>query len=52
KEGYLKEGRTGLSVAVGCSGGKHRSVYIVEEIKKFLQNAGEKVVVEHRDINR
>jgi len=52
KSGYLREGRMGVSVAVGCSGGRHRSVYVVEKIKSKLQSAGEKVVVEHRDINR
>jgi len=52
KSWYLKEGRTGISVAVGCSGGRHRSVYVVEEIGRKLQSLGEKVVVEHRDIKR
>jgi len=52
KKWYLREGRTGISAAVGCSGGRHRSVYVVEKIKSKLQSFGEKVVVEHRDIDR
>jgi UPF0042 nucleotide-binding protein len=50
KKGYEKEGRTVLYVSVGCSGGRHRSVYIVEKIASTLKDLGEEVMVEHREI--
>ncbi len=52
KEGYMREGRMGISAAIGCSGGRHRSVYITEEVGKILKEKGEEVVIEHRDIDR
>ncbi len=52
KEGYKREGRSGIFVSIGCSGGKHRSVYIAEKLKRLLKERGEEVVVEHRDISK
>ncbi len=52
KEGYMREGRMGISIGIGCSGGRHRSVYITEEVGRILRERGEEVVIEHRDISR
>lgn len=49
---YQGENRSYLSVAVGCTGGKHRSVAIVEALRRELAAAGWSVKVEHRDIER
>jgi UPF0042 nucleotide-binding protein len=49
---YIKEGKSYLTVGVGCTGGQHRSVMIAEELKKRLGAAGYRVKVEHRDIPR
>jgi len=49
---YRAEGRTYLTVAVGCTGGRHRSVAIVEEFVSRLHHRGVGVRVTHRDITR
>ena len=49
---YRAEGRTYLTVAVGCTGGRHRSVAIVEEFVSRLHHRGVGVRVTHRDIAR
>lgn len=50
--GFVKEGRHYLSIAVGCTGGKHRSVVMADEIARFLQQKGFPSTVVHRDIDR
>jgi UPF0042 nucleotide-binding protein len=47
---YRKEGRSYLTIGIGCTGGKHRSPAIVEEIKKFVSKGKQKVTVTHRDL--
>lgn len=49
---YIDEGKTHLTIAVGCTGGKHRSVTIARELAGLIQNDGYEVVVEHRDIKK
>ncbi len=47
---YIKEGKSYLTVAFGCTGGQHRSVFIAEEMKKRLSEAGYRVKTAHRDM--
>jgi RNase adapter protein RapZ len=49
---YLLEGKHHLSVAMGCTGGMHRSVVLAEETKKHLDQLGYDVTVNHRDIRK
>ena len=49
---YIKEGKSYLTVGVGCTGGQHRSVMIAEELKKRLGAAGYRVKAGHRDMPR
>ncbi|WP_461205913.1 RNase adapter RapZ [Clostridium sp. DL1XJH146] len=48
---YLKEGKRQLIVSIGCTGGRHRSVAIANEIYKNLKGKGHNVNIEHRDIH-
>ena len=49
---YIKEGKSYLTVAFGCTGGQHRSVFIAEEMKKRLAAEGYRVKTTHRDMPR
>jgi UPF0042 nucleotide-binding protein len=49
---YIEEGKSYLTVAFGCTGGQHRSVFIAEEMKKRLEAAGYRVKTAHRDMPR
>ena len=51
-EGYLVEGKRFMTVAVGCTGGKHRSVAMTEEIAARLSAAGMDARAMHRDLGR
>ena len=46
---YIEEGKSYLTIAFGCTGGKHRSVMIAEDVKKRLSKSGYNVKVVHRD---
>ena len=46
---YIHEGKSYLTIAIGCTGGQHRSVMISEELGKRLHKAGYRVKVTHRD---
>lgn len=48
--GYIKEGKYSLKIAVGCTGGRHRSVAIANELADRLRACGKHVVVLHRDL--
>ena len=47
---YAEEGKRQLTVAIGCTGGKHRSVAIAEALTTHFKDRGENAVVTHRDI--
>ena len=47
---YEEEGKSQLVIAMGCTGGKHRSVTLTECLARHLQDAGRRVMVNHRDI--
>jgi UPF0042 nucleotide-binding protein len=51
-QGYLREGKRFMSIAVGCTGGKHRSVAMAEEIARQLRETGYDVGTIHRDLGR
>jgi UPF0042 nucleotide-binding protein len=46
---YIREGKSYLTISFGCTGGKHRSVMLAEEIRKNLADAGFQAKVNHRD---
>jgi UPF0042 nucleotide-binding protein len=47
---YLQEGKSYLTIAIGCTGGLHRSVFVAEKLAGFLKQKEYKVGVRHRDI--
>lgn len=47
--GYKKEGKSNVTIAIGCTGGKHRSVALAERIAKQIKSDGYHVNVSHRD---
>ena len=50
--GYLREGKSYLTVAIGCTGGHHRSVVLAEELATYFRGHGLPVNVVHRDLDR
>ncbi len=50
--GYLREGKRFMTIAIGCTGGKHRSVAMTEEITRRLNVAGYEARASHRDLGR
>lgn len=50
--GYQRERRPYLSIAIGCTGGRHRSVVIAHELGRQFKEMGQQVMVVHRDINK
>jgi len=49
---YTQEGKSYLTIALGCTGGKHRSVFVAESLGTWVQQKGIACTIEHRDINR
>lgn len=50
--GYVEEGKRYLTIAVGCTGGKHRSVAIAQALAERLRESGTETLVMHRDLGR
>ncbi|MFC6285119.1 RNase adapter RapZ [Nocardioides sp. GCM10027113] len=51
-EGYLREGKRFMHIAIGCTGGKHRSVAMTEEVARRLADRGHSAQATHRDLGR
>ncbi|HVD29286.1 MAG TPA: RNase adapter RapZ, partial [Mycobacteriales bacterium] len=51
-DGYQREGKRYATIAVGCTGGKHRSVAMTEELARRLAGHGVEASVVHRDLGR
>jgi UPF0042 nucleotide-binding protein len=49
---YQREGKAYLTIAVGCTGGRHRSVALVEELRPFIDGLGFTPTLVHRDLDR
>lgn len=49
---FVSEGKSYLTIAIGCSGGKHRSVFVAERLRSWLHGCGEQVRISHRDLHR
>jgi len=50
--GYRREGKSYLTISIGCTGGRHRSVVITEELHDYLRKTQENLKVSHRDIKK
>lgn len=48
---YSREGKTSLTIGIGCTGGRHRSVAAAEDLAPYLLGSGAAVEVTHRDVN-
>ena len=48
---YKKEGKSYLTIAIGCTGGKHRSVFISEKLASLLEKENYKVNLHHRELS-
>jgi UPF0042 nucleotide-binding protein len=49
---YRREGRSYFTLAIGCTGGRHRSVALVDRLAQTRARAGVRVQVQHRDVRR
>jgi UPF0042 nucleotide-binding protein len=50
--GFIAEGKSYLTIAVGCTGGRHRSVVVTEDLAQFFRDKALAPVVDHRDVDR
>lgn len=50
--GFVAEGKSYLTIAIGCTGGRHRSVVVTEDLAQFFQDKGLPATVDHRDLDR
>ena len=49
---YMREGKYSLNIAIGCTGGQHRSVAVANELNKRLQEMGRRTTLEHRELKK
>jgi UPF0042 nucleotide-binding protein len=50
--GYVDEGKSYLTVAIGCTGGRHRSIVVADDLADYFDERGHRVTVSHRDVDR
>jgi UPF0042 nucleotide-binding protein len=50
--GFEREGKSYLTIAIGCTGGRHRSVHVGRRLAQWLEQKGRRVTLRHRDIDR
>ncbi|MBI3649168.1 MAG: RNase adapter RapZ [Actinobacteria bacterium] len=50
--GYVNEGKSYLTIAVGCTGGHHRSVVVADDLARYFREKGLPATVDHRDLGR
>ena len=49
---YVEEGKAYLTIAIGCTGGRHRSVVVSEKLGQYLRDRDYRVLVQHRDVGK
>jgi UPF0042 nucleotide-binding protein len=49
---FEQDNRSYLTVAIGCTGGQHRSVYFVEQLCRHFQSSEYEIIIRHRELNR
>ena len=49
---YRREGKNYLTIGIGCTGGRHRSVYVCQELSRVLRQRGLEPIVQHRDVHK
>ena len=49
---YAEEGKPSVVIAIGCTGGHHRSVAVAEAVAKFAREQGYDAACSHRDVSR
>jgi UPF0042 nucleotide-binding protein len=50
--GYVREGKSYLTIGIGCTGGRHRSVVVAEELGGYFRDRGLAAAIDHRDLER
>ena len=50
--GFEREGKSYLTIAIGCTGGRHRSVHVARRLAQWLELKGRPVILRHRDLDR
>ena len=50
--GFEREGKSYLTIAIGCTGGRHRSVHVARRLAQWLDEKGRPAILRHRDVDR